>query len=141
MGIHFVVEQTPTGEWVSHLDNADWVSGGNATWVTDHWVFALTGGPTQGTLDELGTWVEGFRPTKMRVTLSGNYDDTGDLYLIGNGGGEEGGTIVSQVDYVSLQELDLPFTLDEDIFRLYLLMESSAYTINVDDIEFWVPAA
>jgi len=54
-------------QWVQHFDNADW-SPNNGTWDGTKW---LLGSDLNIELVPIGTWANGYRPTKMRVTFEG----------------------------------------------------------------------
>ena len=137
MTLRFIVKQSPLPpgpEWVSIFDNTDWENSQNAAWSTDRWVLDLSAG-TQAQLGELGTWVEGFRPTKIRVTFAGGYNDTATLEIAA--GGED--PLIADVDnYVSGAEAALNFA-GIDIWRLIVRRTEGppAPDYEITNIEFY----
>lgn len=102
--------------WVdTYFDNTYWTpSYGAATWDGSKWI--ISGGPPEEVFIRLGTWTSGYRPTKIKLTITGgspSYLSVRDY---------TGGTAVLGEDssYYSDKELDLDFSSGEDIGRLYI---------------------
>jgi len=123
MKISFVLKKEPVVDpWVSHFDNSDWAPGGGTSWTGSSWTggFGLQ-------ITDIGTWTEGYRPTKMRVTFTGGptnmtlKDVPGSL-----------DNIAHDAAYVSGQEIDLDFSGLGDINEMRMGLGS----VTVTNIEF-----
>ena len=55
--------------WKIYFDNTRWEIDNNGTWEGNYWK-SDNGSPKQLTLSELGTWVNGYRPSKIKLTHS-----------------------------------------------------------------------
>ena len=62
--------------WKAQFDDSRWTAGNNISWVDPAW----DGSGDDPGLTATGTWVTGYRPTKIRVTFSG--DAHVHLYII-----------------------------------------------------------
>ena len=125
-------EGTPTQHWFEHFDNSDWTAA-LGTWDTDHWDSADVTVWHILQVVVSGTWRDSYRPTKMRITYTGEpivsitLTDS-DSQPIGEYGG---------AGYISGTEIDLTFG-SYDIVGLTCLTDSRAAFV-VTNIEFYVP--
>ena len=109
--------------WVAHFDNADWAAA-RASWDGSKWIDV--GGALA--LNPIGAWYIGYRPTKVRVTISVSvtsfYLHAGvDTYIRADG------------SYTSLTEDNLSWgSNDIDEFYMYV-----AAGLNITNIEFYEP--
>ena len=118
---------------LSRFDNTEW-SPGPGTWVPgDHWEPASVAGPRWVLgLSELGTWVNGFRPSYYTITLSGATSaatyiwDKDESTIAGN----------ANTSYNSGQLIPISFGVD-DIGEMYIRSFISGDYFNVTNIEFW----
>lgn len=125
--------------WVVHHDNSDWTAtggygswdSGNSEWdsVNFNSIFEVV------LIIELGTWVDSYRPTKVRVTFTGAtnaclglQDKNGDPIA------EEGELAVSYT-YQSLEEIDIIFG-SYDI-EVLLIAAANGDTFSITNIEFY----
>jgi len=113
--------------WVSHFDNTEWTVQ-TGSWVTDHWETSVE---VLDLYPPIGSWDDGYRPTKIRVTHSGDGVGfgTANLVILDT----EEATIGSDYTYVSLEEVDLSFGAN-DIYWVYVYLKNDG---NVTDIEFY----
>ena len=128
MGMKFIVSQTPeppTGQWYTVLDNTYWsVALPGTTWTGSSWQnlsFASV------SLNELGSWVEGYEPTKLRVTGTGG----GTLQLILADGSSN---IVQENPYTSGAEIDIVGQVS-DIVTIAFSCDTAP--VEVTNIEFF----
>jgi hypothetical protein len=117
------------GSWDVHFDNTDWSVFGKGTWSGSQWD-ATTGKGGYGVfLDQLGTWVNGYRPTKIRITHTAGVGVDIDIQLEDS----NGDNIVNFVPAATGQEIDITFG-SYDIMTLF--MYGSANAFSVTNIEF-----
>ncbi|MCK4252576.1 hypothetical protein KAX97_14100 [candidate division WOR-3 bacterium] len=62
--------------WVARFDNTKWTADSNISWDGTQW----DGSGADPAIKDTGTWVVGYRPTKVRITFSG--DATLHIYVI-----------------------------------------------------------
>ena len=118
--------------WEVHLDDTNW-TGTIGTWGSGVWT--SSGG--QILLQEAGTWVEGYRPTKVKVTHT--LDVSKDLQLrVRNSDGTV--TYGTNSDYTSDAELNLTYSPDGDIGRLYATNMTDTTNFTVTNIQFYAEA-
>jgi len=115
-----------SGSWEVHFDNSDWSGLSSTTWTGSAW----DSNNVEILITESGSWVEGYRPTKVRVTHNG--PSTMTLKVTGAGGSP---TYGEASNYVSGAEMALNCTAD--IQRLYIT-PSGAEDFLVTNIEFFV---
>jgi len=129
MALRWIVSTTPPTpdpQWYAPFDNTYWsVSFPGASWDGSKWVSSIS---ATLPLTELGTWVEGYRPTKIRVTATAG---TGPLQLVLADGDSN---IVNENPYVSGTEVDITGQVS-DIASL--TVSASGQPINVTNIEFY----
>ncbi len=119
-----VVKSPPVPEWISYLDNTYWTPDGNTSWDGAKWV--ENGPPQSMRIDELGTWNEGFEPTKIRIT--GTFGSASTINVLDassdvNGSGAAAASVVIDLDFTGPRG-------DIDRITLYGMT-------NVTNIEFW----
>jgi hypothetical protein len=91
-------------EWISYLDDTVWTSEGLwGSWDGSKWDSEGAKSGHTIWLDELGTWVEGFRPTRLRVT----HTKPGTIYLRLRDAEQTGIIIITE--YTSGDEIPIPF--------------------------------
>jgi hypothetical protein len=112
--------------WVQHFDNTEWTATTGA-WSSDHWESAGTN-DSQIVLIPNGSWVTGYRPSKVRVTITGVPDVT--LQIIDTGWAN----ICNYPGYESLDEAVISFT-SYDIKSLSLYKNPGPYSVT--NIEFY----
>ena len=146
MAIRIIVKQTPappSGTWESHFDNTEWQvenspagSGGLGTWDGAEWDATQFFGFWYGVeLGELGTWVEGYRPTKLRITTTGA--TTNFLVKLWDTDSNEIAAMVT--GYNSGDELDITFGLLDIKYLAITNDGSTGFPFSVTNIEFYVP--
>jgi phage gp46-like protein len=84
-------------------------------------------------LDELGVWVEGYRPTKMRIT----FDGVATALWVELWNGEGWAYSTGAYEYTSELEVDLDWSHNHDITFLYCWSETVEETFNITKIEFF----
>jgi hypothetical protein len=114
-----------TAQWYSVLDNTYWeATFPGISWDGSKWenltISAIV-------LDKLGTWVEGYEPTKVRVTCSGG----GALQLYVQDGSSN---IVQEIPYTSGTEINITGQVS-DIITLTLNADSTP--VQITNIEFF----
>lgn len=126
MSMFFIVKKPPVPpepEWVSYFDNTYWTAGANTAWDGAKWVESGPGGSIY--LYENGSWVEGFRPTKIRIT--GTYSWASDFSII-----DTDSNFIGSASAGALVEFDLTFGgFDIHHATLYGMT-------NITNIEFFV---
>lgn len=121
--------------WEVHHNNTNW-SATTGMWSAGTWE-SLDG---YLELIELGTWVEGYRPTKIRITYTG--DPNTALYLRDSNNAiiaQEGNTFT--FTYQSLEEENITFG-NYDIRKIEMYNDwgdDPDVYINVTNIEFYGP--
>lgn len=112
--------------WVQYFDNSDWTPySGSATWVTDHWESV---GAATIELTPIGTWANGYRPTKCRVAHNKTTLNTVTIM------DATGVTVYGQAtSYVS--GAWIPLTCTGDIGRFDA---DNSVSFNITNIEFAV---
>lgn len=67
-GIFVVAKSSaePAPSWEAKFDNTYWSAGPNTAWDGSKWV--ESGPPQSLYINELGSWVEGYEPSKIRIT-------------------------------------------------------------------------
>ena len=83
-----------------------------------------------GQLAPIGSWKNGYRPTKIRVTTEGAPAVSLKLY------DEAGATIAYDIDYFSGKEVDI-YPSDNDIGRLYIGGFGNQEYFHIINIEFY----
>lgn len=113
--------------WYPHFDNNDWVNSDNLFWDGSGWYWTY-----DCDLSPIGTWYQGFRSTKFRMTFTSD----GGAHLYGvTLKDTNGSNIFSVADYVSGAEVACSFG-SYDI--AYLALPVSAYNPRITNIEFLV---
>lgn len=123
MALTFYVKADPA--WSAYFDNTVW-SANQGSWSGSDW----DSSGNSVILDELGTWVEGFRPTNIRITFTGS----GGLLSAVQGTDTGFGAYVNTSNVTSGQSLALSFS-SNDILDIGMF-GSSAFTVT--NIEFFV---
>jgi len=114
----------------------EYIGTGPPSTANSHWTGALDMAWTGSAWDnigfpqiqEVGTWVNGFRPTHIRVTYTATGDFTLDLY------DQDPAIIASQASYVSGTSVPITFTGDD--IRLIYFNGANA-DLLVTSIEFF----
>ena len=113
------------GSWVAHFDNTEWETVFPGVWTGSAW---SDSGVLFIPLTELGTWVEVYRPTKIRVTFTGG--GTRDILLKDT----ENNFIAHETTASSEQEIDITFE-GYDIEALQI--QDTVGNFTVTNIEFF----
>ena len=116
--------------WVAHFDNSDWEISSLGTWDTDHWDSELFGSDYWVLLGDIGTWASAYRPTKIRVTFTGQ--TTLVLTLADGLGGET--DLVSDEAATSGEEFEITWG-EGDIATLNFQTDAGNFVIT--NIEFY----
>ena len=119
-----------SGAWAQYLDDTYWETDEQASWNVDHWDFE---GDYGVSIKPLGTWADGFRPSKMRIT----HDYGAGLDLILANDGEPGwafnGEVISGTEYA----LDFSGYADGDILYLWHDAGEEGCDFDITNIEFF----
>lgn len=113
--------------WEVHHDNSDWSGDAHTTWDSGNSRWDIDGDGV-GTLTVAGSWYSGYRPTHIRVDYSGS---GGQEILVLD---SNGGTLVEDTSYNSLDEIALSFT-SYDIASIRMQYLNAQYISN---IEFYI---
>ena len=125
MSVFAIMVKKP-GQWIQHLDSNDWKSYFGATWNAGEQRWQGSNG---WGIEVIGTWSDGFRPTKVRVHWDPQPATTTLQILDSNSN-----YIVNYAGYVDNQEVDITYAgYDIDIL---FVTGAAAYIWN---IEFYVP--
>jgi len=124
--------------WIQHFDNTNWETyplgmygTDQPVWDGSQWVFAPEN--PIGDLDELGTWVESYRPTKIRLTIAAEGGGSGPFVVALYDTNDD--VLVGDADYTSLDELTITWG-DYDIG--YLSFEAGIGGYEITNIEFYI---
>jgi len=120
--------------WVQHHDDSDWEQiYWHFTWDGSAWVKDASGGPSADIrINSSATWQEGFRPTKMRVTYSGQSDCKFTLTALSAAYYLDPDTTLA-----SGAEIDLA-AVDSDIRTFSITINPLENDVYVTNIEFYV---
>lgn len=122
---------TSVAGWVAHLDNEDWYDyyyslGGvdpQIVWDGTKWDIGIWNGTA---LQELGTWVESYRPTHIRITYTGALQ-----YKLIDAGNSD---IVTKSAYTSGQEVEISWG-SNDIKRIKFYFDAGDSITNIEFYE------
>lgn len=117
-------EKSP--EWTQHLDNTKWTATNGATWDGTKWNSA------DGSIEltPAGTWADGYKPYKIKVTFAGEAEAWIEMYNTqGSGDLLDDLNLVSSGDEVIITNYN-----NHDIQDLYIYVNG-----NVSNIEFLEP--
>ena len=144
---------SPDATWETYFDNTYWEIVTNpawpyakGSWDGEKWVAELDTNLAPGwyylcLVPASGTsWADGFRPTKIRTTISGGVAGQINLYEIYSTTDSQGNpTIVDVSDYASLDEETMSWTAGEDVAMF--LMTSNGNAFSVTNNEFYYAAS
>jgi len=123
--------------WAAYFDDSDWEGwvGSRTQFVANNWVFDIEPGYHTGRIRPIGSWETGYRPSKIRITYTGNSSQV--MYW---GMYDTDGVNIVSAEYftTSPQEIDIDFG-SLDLNQLYMTWESGdneSVDINVSNIEF-----
>jgi len=131
---------TAAPTWVQHFDNNDWENGGETwqcQWVTDHWEPGSASFSIE--LFPKSSWPVGFRPSKIRVTMSPSSAQLHMILRAGTGGDRYDVLNTGTNQVISGVEYNLNFVGDFDISSLYI--GNTGTTVDCYNIEFWTGPA
>lgn len=121
----------PPEVWTSHFDNTEWVETGPGMgfgfWNGTQWEAQLSANWTV-VIEDIPTWISGYRPTKFRMTWIGVV--TIGSFVMQDGAG---GVLTFGGNIVSLQEFDLTFAA-ADGFKITMGGPDGIFYIT--DMEF-----
>jgi len=123
--------------WTARFDDSAWEGwvGSRTQFVANNWVFDIEPGYHTGRIRPVGAWATGYRPSKIRITYTG---DSGQV-MHWNMYDTDGTNIVSTVYFTtSPQEIDIDFG-SLDLNQLFMTWESGSdesVDISVSNIEF-----
>jgi len=117
--------------WTSYFDNTRWTGGAGTTWDGSKWV--SSGASNYWVyLIKTGSWYLGYRPTKVRFTMTNVATDV-DLQV-----NSDHYDLVDDPNTVSLKELTLDFSGGEDIDSI-IARNNSVGVWQCTNIEFLEP--
>lgn len=121
--------------WEVRFDNTYWdalaAPAPGVTWDGSKY-FVTASGPSQYGLERIGTWANGYKPTKIRVTFTLTAG-TVDFNLTGVF--PSWGTITNQTSGMVEWSISYP---GMDIYRLYFSGMDAGATLEITNIEFLV---
>lgn len=123
------VDPPPGANWEAQFDNTIWemeVHVSQPTWDGSKWTITDN---SDCVLEELGTWVNGYRPTKVRLSLSPTSATIGGCQLEDTAWN----WISSDTDVTHLQEVDIAWQ-GADIRYFHFGINNNG--INITNIEF-----
>ena len=134
-GVSLVLSFTPptATSWTAFFSNSYWTAL-VGSWNVNKWDAALGGRPNtyKVSLAVAGTWMNAFRPTKIRVAH--DFGSPCTLTLISTGAN----TICTSASYSSGDELTLDWTNNEDIYSLTIDSGQDVSGFSVTNIEFYM---
>jgi len=130
----------PSGEWVQIFNNSYWTcctgcgEPFTCSWTGSEWSLA-NGDGGEGYIIVKGSWADGYRPTKIRVTYTYFVWASGDDDIYVRNSSSFWGTIGSDSSYSSMKELELSNTSGD----IYTLRFGYPSDVDITNIEFFQP--
>jgi len=141
---------SPAAEWAAYFDNTYWEATTNpawpyakGSWDGEKWVAELDTNLAPGwyylcLVPASGTsWADGFRPTKIRTTISGGVAGQINLYEVyseTDSGGSP--TIVDVSDYTSLDEETMSWTAGQDVAMFLMTSNGNAFSVTGNEFYY-----